>query len=205
MQRDRVTDVAFIVSAYDRPKLLRTCLWSLACQTYRDFAVLVTDNADDPRKQRENRAAVASIQDHRFAYVSTADIEVSDCYWSSEHGIKHTNSRWLCFPCDDTYYPPEWLQRMLNAAYRENLDLVLCANAIAAPITCGTDHYFQVHLGTESFPGYKPSFIVKRDKFTGWINKPTTTACSGVDRTTLQGMVKHLAWGVARDLYYVHN
>jgi glycosyltransferase involved in cell wall biosynthesis len=204
----KIPTLSYIISAYDRPTLLPATLWSIYAQTHEDFECLVTDNASDPAMSVRQRKIVESMRDPRFKYVRTYDkVDVEDCYWSAEYGMKQTTGQWLCFPCDDCYYPPEWGQRMLAAAYTQNLDLVLCGDSVTGPVTCGSGRYFRLELGTVAFPGYKPSFIVKRDVFPEWINKPTVTACSGVDRTTLQYMIRdpRIKWGVARDLFYVHN
>jgi glycosyltransferase involved in cell wall biosynthesis len=201
-------EISYIVSAYSWVEQLPTCLCSLKAQTHVDFEVVVTDNSTDNKLAKQNRAAVSSMKDSRFRYLSTAGkIKVSECYWSSEYGMSKTCGRWLCFPCDDCYYPPEWAQRMLVCAYQGNLDLVLCELMMNGPAPCGSDRYMLLRMGTEFFPGYKPSFIVRREKFKGWLNKPVVAACSGVDRTTLQALVRDqkIRWGVCRDLYYAHN
>jgi glycosyltransferase involved in cell wall biosynthesis len=201
-------DISYIVSAFTWVEQLPTCLYSLKAQTHRDFEVLVTDNSTDAKLAKRNRDAVSGVKDGRFHYLPTAKrIKVSDPYWSSEIGVKHSSGRWLCFPCDDCYYPPDWGRRMLVAAYSGGFDLMLCEYMMNGPEPCGSDRYMLLRLGSASFPGYKPSFIVRREKFAGWLNKPAIGACSGVDRTTLQCMMRDqkIKWGVARDLYYAHN
>lgn len=201
-------DISYIVSAYSWVAQLPTCLYSLKAQTHQDFEVIVTDNSTDLSMIAQQKSVVTAMNDRRFSYLHTAPlIPVSDCYWSSEEGMRHASGRWLCFPVDDAYYPPEWAQRMLTTAYRENLDLVLCEYNLTGPVPCGADRYMMLKLGSLSFPGYKPSFIVRREKFKGWIGKPSIEACSGVDRTTLQRMVRNpeIRWGVGRDIFYVHN
>jgi glycosyltransferase involved in cell wall biosynthesis len=200
------TDISYIVSLYNRHDLLATCLWSLKSQSHEDFEVIVTDNTTDNRTAAKLKRLVVGLKDKRFRYLRTAGrTKVNDCYWSAEYGMKSATGKWLCFPCDDCYYPPEWGQRMLQAA--GNLDLVLCENNITGPEPCGADRYMAVRLGTLSFPGYKPSFLVKRSKFKGWLNKPLVPACSGTDRTTLQALVRdpNIRWGAVRDLFYFHN
>jgi glycosyltransferase involved in cell wall biosynthesis len=201
-------DLSYIVSLHNRPDYLAVCCYMLKMQTHRNFEVIVTDNTADNAVARQQRDFVHGLKDKRFTYVRTADkIEVSDCYWSAEYGMTLATGNWLCFPCEDCYYPPEWGQRMLTAGVRYGWDLVLCEKLIVGPEPCGADRYFAFEAGSMSFPGYKPSFIVKREYFPEWLNKPTMGACSGVDRTTLQSMVRNpeLRWGVARDLFYFHN
>lgn len=200
-------DISYIVSLYHRTALLRCCLASLAAQKHQDFEVIVTDNTMDTEVVAENRAVVKSFG-KQFRHLHTGPkVKVPDCYWSSELGMKEAEGRFLCFPCEDNYYPDEWASRMLAAAARGALDLVLCGANMTGPEPCGADRYFFMEMGSPTRPGYKPSFIVRRDKFSGWLNKPTMAACSGVDRTTLEHMVKNpdIRWGVVRDLYYAHN
>ena len=207
MSTPQQVEVSYIVSLYGRTDDLRVCLAMLHRQTHQDFEVIVTDNSTNRHHVRENRNVVRQYGD-RFKYIHSAPkIQVSDCYWSSEYGVKFARGRWLAFPCEDVYLPPEWTQRMLGAAVARNLDLVLCANSVTGPDTCGIDGYEPLKLGTLAFPGYKPSFLIKRSKFTGWVNKPLVGACSGVDKTTLQYLMRDpkIRWGVCEKLYYVHN
>lgn len=200
-------EVSYIVSLYNRPALLAVCLWSLKSQSHEDSEVIVTDNTTDAKIAKQQREFIAGLEDSRFRYVPTAGkIKVSDCYWSAEYGVKLARGRWLCFPCDDCYYPPEWAQRMLGAAVMNNWDLALCEKSVCGPEPCGADRYMVLNLGNERFPGYKPSFLIRKSKFDGWLNKPVVPACSGTDRTTLQYLVRSgIRWGAVRDVFYVHN
>jgi glycosyltransferase involved in cell wall biosynthesis len=204
----RQPEISYIVSLYNRPEYLAVCLWALKMQTHQDSEIIVTDNSTDVTIVKQHQLFIKNLNDPRFSYVNTASkTAVSDCYWSSEYGMSLARGKWLCFPCEDCYYPPEWTQRMLLAAMANNWDLVLCENNITGPEPCGADRYMLLKLGTKSFPGYKPSFIVKASKFSGWLNKPLIGACSGVDRTTLQALTRNpqIQWGAVRDLFYVHN
>lgn len=198
-------EISYIVSCFHRTPLLRTLLASLAAQTHQDFEAIVTDNTLERCVVEENRKAVKMFGS-RFRYLHTGPrVKVPDCYWSAEIGMKAAKGRFLCFPCEDCYYPPEWADRMLTAGHGK--DLILCEHYYSGPDTNGLDRYLRGNLGTIARPGYKPSFLVRREKFAGWINKPTVQACSGVDLTTLQHLVRRsdIRWAVARDLYYVHN
>ncbi len=199
-------EVSYIVSLYNRHDLLAACLWSLKGQTHTDFEAIITDNTEDAEEATRHREFVAGLKDKRFRYLRTAGkLRLSDCYWSAEYGLERSRGRWLCFPCDDSYYPPQWTQRMLAEAYKSQADLVLCGNVIVGPETCGVPHYVPLEIGTPRSPGYKPSFIIRREKFSGWISKPTVIATAGADRTTLQQLVTKTRWAKASDVWYVHN
>jgi len=201
-------DISFIVSAYNRPQLLPILLYSLKAQTVRDIEVIVTDNATDAKIAAMQRKAVRQMDDGRFRYIRTAEkIEYSDCYWSSEYGVKYgvAQGRWLCFPCDDCYYPDQWSRRMLTAGIAEDAELVLCEKSILGPETSCLNLY-NVLTFNHAWPGCKASFIIRADCFSGWDQKPTESRVySGVDRTNLCRWVKDLRTTVARDLIYWHN
>lgn len=106
---------SFIVSAYDRPAYLRCALSSLEIQTCRDHEVIVVDNAVDPTLQQRNESVTAefSARDPRFRYLYTG---APSCYHSSEIGADHAGGEYLCFPSDDGYYIPSFLERMLSVS-----------------------------------------------------------------------------------------
>ena len=200
----RQPEISYIVSLYNWPKLLPVCLWSLKTQSHEDFEVIVTDNTPDNKASESHRAVVASLHDARFRYVrSCGKTKVNDCYWSGEYGMKQAHGKWLCFPCEDCYYPPKWAERMLAVA--DGLELILCENNITDFGPNGVERYIPLRFGTQNYPGCKTSFLVRSCKFMGWIGKPQIPSCCGADRTTLWSLLKKLKWGVARDVFYFHN
>jgi glycosyltransferase involved in cell wall biosynthesis len=204
----KTPEVSYVVSLYHRPEYLAVCLWSLIGQTHQDFEIVVTDNSEDDSFAKRHQAIIKSIGDPRIKYVRTyKKIKVADCYWSAEYGVRLAKGKWLCFPCEDCYYPPEWTQRMLTGAVRGNWELALCESIVVGPDTCGADRYMHLDVGTKNYPGYKPSFLIKSSRFKGWLNKPVIPAVSGVDRTTLRDIAydPNTKWGTVRDLFYVHN
>jgi glycosyltransferase involved in cell wall biosynthesis len=106
---------SFIVSAYDRPEALSGLLYSLRVQTEPDFHVLVTDNAPN----FHNRLAVQRLNDYRFRYCET---KMSNCYASANMGAEMASGDYLCFPSDDDYYVPRFLELMLQPG----TELVYC-------------------------------------------------------------------------------
>lgn len=145
---------SFIVSSFERPAHLACLLRSLQIQSERDFEVLVTDNSPT----EANRQIVEQLEDARFKYHST---RLADCYCSANHGANLAQGEYLCFPSDDGYYVPRFLQTMLEAG---GTDLIYSdciydghgihyASMIVAPVAGWID---------------KGGFLVKREKFTGF-------------------------------------
>ncbi len=114
-----MTKLSYIVSAYNRPEMLRCCLASLAVQTDQDFEVIVADNAPTYEQQKVNRRIV-QLFDERFSHVDTDCVKTCagwDCYHSAEYvaALYSVKSEWLCFPSDDSYYMPDFQQKMIAA------------------------------------------------------------------------------------------
>jgi len=105
----------FIVSAYERPRQLACVLYSLLVQTERDFNIIVTDNAD------QCLDTVRSIDDPRIHYMRTI---ARDCYESANLAVLRADGEYLCFPSDDGYYAPRFLELMLK--YGQGADLIYC-------------------------------------------------------------------------------
>ena len=201
--------ISFIVSAFDRPLLLPGCLWSLAAQTHKDFEVIVTDNATDPKIAAQHKRAVEMVRDwspkfaRRFKYVRTANkIEVSDCYWAAEYAIKHhARGNWYCFPCDDSYYVPDFARRMLTAAYQHGW--VICGQAVVGPEASGGSGY-RVWNQT---PGksIKTTFMVKANKFPGFAGKPSIPQAMAADYAFTATAARTLPWGTVNETMVCHN
>jgi glycosyltransferase involved in cell wall biosynthesis len=148
---------SFIVSAFDRPAHLDLLLRSLRLQTFQDFEVLVTDNAIGDRAF-DNFRIVIAIGDSRFRYIEAGQ---ADCYFSANLGAKHAHGEYLCFPSDDNYYVPRFLESTLKAA---PADLIYC--------DCLYDghgiHYAPMDVKPVCGWIDKGGFLVKREKFTGF-------------------------------------
>jgi glycosyltransferase involved in cell wall biosynthesis len=195
--------VSYIVSCYNRPDLLPIVLYSLKVQTDDEFEVIVTDNAPDKKTQNEHRKVVASLKDKRFRHVVTAGkTKVSDCYWSAEYGAKSAKGDWLCFPCDDCYYVPEFQERMLEIAALYAWKLVLCD----AVYRYNTKRYAVLNMRPNLGVAAKSSFIVARDKFPGFSLKPSTSAPCAADAAMINSLVGDgVPYGTVQDVMVVHN
>jgi GT2 family glycosyltransferase len=160
-------EITYIVSAFNRPTMLPVCLWSIKGQSHSDFECIVTDNADHDPTAKTQEAMVKAMGDPRFRYIRTAKkTKVSDCYWSAEWANQHMASgRWLCFPCDDTYLVPEFAQRMLVTAAKENADYVFVKHIVASPEALGGPDTGYAVWSQRLHRTAKTSFIVKRRVF----------------------------------------
>lgn len=146
--------VSFIVSAFNRPDALACLLFGLKIQTERDFEVIVADNSDGDI----NAAVVRAIDDPRFRHFRA---NARECYESSNLAATQAQGEYLCFPSDDDYYAPRFLELMFHYG---DADLIYCdwvydghgcecGFAAAQPVVGSID---------------KGGFLLRRSKFTGF-------------------------------------
>ncbi len=200
-------DLTYIVSAFDGPADLRTCIASLACQTHRNFEVIVTDNTEDVKMSRKQARIVAQIAKDLPAvrYIRTVrKIVSSDCYFSGEWAARNVaRGAFLCFPCDDCYYVPRFGQKMLGAAFGNAWDFVECVG-LAGPDMTGLETY-----GPLSGHVIKSSFIIRAETFKKmgyWSGKHPRSLPIGADQM-LGNQVKEngVKAGKLDEILAVHN
>jgi glycosyltransferase involved in cell wall biosynthesis len=143
-----------VVSAFDRPLHLACLLRSLQIQSEAHFEVLVMDNSPI----EANRQVVEQLGDTRFQYHAT---RLADCYYSANYGAILAQGEHLCFPSDDGYYVPRFLQTMLAAS---EADLIYC--------DCIYDGHGVSYAPMDVAPVAgcidKGGFLLRRDKFNGF-------------------------------------
>lgn len=197
--------ISIIVSAYNRPGRLKTLLASLQDQTFVDFEVVITDNSKDGKIIQQHKDIVAGF-DPRFRYFNTANvIPVVECYWSAEYAIMNlTSGEWIMTPCDDCYYVPTFLTKMLTAASKNNWDLVLCDLIWDCN---GHSPYSVMTTRPEICCCGKTSYILKRSRMIiPWPGKPSRVVCSTADGQLIKAVVQGGApWGKVEEILLVQN
>jgi len=165
--------ISFIVTAYNRPLALRTCLSSLCQQIVSEWEAIVVDNSDNHVLAAEQEVLRVEIDKHsRVGYMYTRpDTAIGSnksshgysLYKATEIGVENTRGDWLCFPNDDSYYCPWFAERMLRAAEKNSWDLVYCDIVMGGP---------KEHHVLEARPKLccidKTSFIMRREWFQGF-------------------------------------
>lgn len=155
--------ISFIVSAYNRPKALVLCLQSLILQTFTDWEAFVMDNSDNEAISEAHWAACGV--DPRVRYIYTPEGHRDSCYHSSTYGARNlARGEWLSFPSDDSYFVPQYAERMMAVADKNtNLGFLYC------DMVWGHD---TVHEWMECLPVRgridKTNFMVRRDKMPGF-------------------------------------
>jgi len=166
--------VSFIVSYYDRPDHLACLLYSLKLQTFRDFEVIVTDSGGFI----PNLETIVDVKDDRFRYIHTPTM---DCYESANlAGGTLAQGEYLCFPSDDDYYGPRFLELML--LHGGDADLIYC-NYVDD--SCGNECAVMNCLPAIGHID-KGGFLVRRALFQGF-GRPYSVSADG---QFIEGLVR---------------
>lgn len=204
-----MTAVTYIVSAFNRPQALRCCLASIQCQrdTDREWYAIVADNGTG-EDAIANRKIVHSFADFRIDYVHTAEYASGpqfDCYWAAEWVVANIPlpGEWIVLPSDDSYYVPVFQKTMLRIARANDLQLIYCDmlydrrgngkyhHKIVAPRVCEID---------------KTCFMLRRDCWIGFPNKPTEPIASSCDGEMIEQLVRDgIRHGRVAEPLVVHN
>lgn len=162
--------ISFIVTAYNRPLALRTCLSSLCQQTNDQWEVAVMDNSV-PGSDLDEHARLCEMDRRiRYHYVrplteigSNKSGHTHSLYKATEIGVERTSGWWLCFPSDDSYYCPWFAERMLHAATKAAWDLVYCDIVMG-----GSKEHHVLEASPRACCIDKTSFLLRRSWFQGF-------------------------------------
>lgn len=155
-----MSKISFIVSAYDRPAMLRCVLAALQVQTEPDIEIIVADNSPHIALNNEHQYVIHQLNDKRFSYRNP---RARFCYEAIEQLAPETRGEWLCFPHDDGYYVPVFAQRMLEAAGQDpDAQLVYCDMLYDERMF---GHYDVLHSEPRLGAIDKGSFIIRRELF----------------------------------------
>ncbi|MEX6632501.1 glycosyltransferase family 2 protein [Hyphococcus lacteus] len=94
--------VTVIIVNYNAGDRLRRCLEHLAAQVFRNFDIIVVDNASD-----DDSLAVATASDIKFTLIEAGD----NLGFAAANNLaaKSARGRWLAFLNPDAYAEPNWL------------------------------------------------------------------------------------------------
>src|SRR6201999_3178488 len=101
--------VSVIVSAYDRPSMLRAALNSLLAQTYTNFEAIVQDDSTNNNCE----ALVGAYLDARIKYIHNRPS--LGTLHNVLAGYRRSAGKYFCTLNDDDLYCPIYLQTMVEA------------------------------------------------------------------------------------------
>lgn len=194
--------ISYIVSTYSRPEALRSVIASILAQTVKEIEIVVTEAWPEPAETiTEDLLSSAMCRTAGLHSYSPALLYTPGQSWpvaaNSVVMAGVATGDYLCFPSDDSYYPPAWTARMLSSP--EPLRLCDCYME-----TLGSGVMHRINAAPELGYGIKGGFILRRDVF-----KPFFTGdqCAAVaDALLLEDLVKSgVAWSKPDNLLWLQN
>ena len=98
--------ISVVLPTYQRNRLLKIALKSVEAQTFRDFEVIVCDDADSP----QTRSLVESLKDQRFRYVGNRSR--LGMLRNNLSGFRLAEAPLIANLHDDDRWAPEFLNRL---------------------------------------------------------------------------------------------
>ena len=160
--------ISYIVSVFDRMRMLRACLASLRAG---DCSAEILVCCNDTLEETVNRCD-SVCEDFRASIFETG-FNAQTCYESANLVGPNARGDWLCFPSDDSLYVQDFARIMLKTAVDERADLVYCDCLYAVGSEKSQWKQYSV-LDTQPTLGRidKTCFIVKRELFHGFPPHP---------------------------------
>ena len=117
--------ISVIVPVYKVEKYIHRCVDSILGQTFIDFELILVDDGSpdncpaicDEYAEKDNRVHVIHQENGGLSAARNAGID-----WA----FANSDSQWLSFIDSDDWVHPEYLERLLDAAAENNVDLSIC-------------------------------------------------------------------------------
>ncbi len=169
--------ISYVVSACDRPEMLRACVASLAAQG-GEKQICVTLNGDK-EQSRLNVEAVHKMN-AMFSYTSAYSDNAYDAalVFIETRGpmgkpFNPVKGDWLCFPSDDSLYVADFGKIMIETAVRERADLIYCDMIYKqGSESSGWKPYSLLESEPRMGRIDKTNFIIRRELFKGFPPHP---------------------------------
>lgn len=117
--------ISVIVPVYKVEKYIHRCVDSILGQTYTDFELILVDDGSpdncgaicDEYAAKDSRVVVIHQENGGLSAARNAGID-----WA----FANSDSQWLSFIDSDDWVHPEYLERLLDSAVQNNVDLSIC-------------------------------------------------------------------------------
>jgi hypothetical protein len=194
-------------AAYKRHDQIRVLVYSLMCQTYGDFRLVVIHDGEDA-KMRGLLAGFKAMYPERFDFLLTEERFNDYGHSLRALAIELCDSKFIMLTNDDNYYVPSFLEKMLSKMDSENLDLVLCdmVHSHDRPGGRSQGSYNAFVTEPRKFSVDIGCFIVKSElaKAVGFRDKGFEGDGTFVD-DIMQNSGRAVKWGKVEKILFVHN
>lgn len=175
--------VSYIVSTYNRPWFLRTCLASLRCQSDQRFEIIVVDNTTDGGQIVTNGIYCTMFGAKHLV------TQAKSCYHSSAIGAEQAKGEYLCFPSDDSYYVPMFQEYMVKLADEKNLGFVYCGILYNGFYDSDNPELYAVYNSKAKLHQIdKTQYLIRRELFDGFAAK--NVDCPSADGHIIAELVR---------------
>lgn len=113
--------ISVIVPVYKVEKYLDECVASIVGQTHKNLEIILVDDGSP-----DNCPAMCdewAKKDERIRVIHKQNGGVSS---ARNEGLKQANGEFICFVDSDDYILPNYCELMLEALYKNNVDVVVC-------------------------------------------------------------------------------
>ena len=122
--------ISIIVAIYNAEHYIRQCVDSLMRQTYKDFEIIFVDDAST-----DNSVATLEeiLKDYEKEYVEFKVIKNNHNMgigYTRRVGMVNATGDYLIHVDSDDYVEDTFLEKLIDKAYTEQADIVICNNAI---------------------------------------------------------------------------
>lgn len=122
MEKEKTPAISVIVPIYNVEKYIARCLESLAVQVYDDFeVVMINDGTQDSSAEIAAQFAAA---DSRFRLFHQENMGVGE---ARNRGVELARGQYISFVDADDMLFADGLQRLAEAAKKDNSDIVCCS------------------------------------------------------------------------------
>lgn len=193
--------ISFIVSTFNRTRMLRLLIQALNLQTVKPHEIFVCDNSLD----RVSNMDVYNICKNNHArHLKTGKMGAANCYNSAPFAVAKATGTWLCFPCDDDYYVPRFSELMLKGARENNWDFVYCDMIIDIHLNPHGGEYQPFDVSPVVGRIGKCNMILKREHFRGFPDKDGQgITCDG--QLAEEIVARGIPHGKVPGILHVHN
>jgi glycosyltransferase involved in cell wall biosynthesis len=112
--------VSIIIPTYNRPEYLKKAIMSVLSQTYRNFEIIIVDDASEAN----NKKVITSFDNDRIYHIENN--KQRGAPFSRNKGIKQANGKFIAFLDDDDEWEPTKLEKQIKEFENNDVGLVVC-------------------------------------------------------------------------------
>ena len=116
--------VSVVISTYNRPKMLWEAIESVLNQTFRNFELIVVDDASNTAEKIGMEMKMRGMFDGiQYAFINMDENSGYQCA-PKNVGIQHARGSYIAYLDDDNLWDEDHLEHLVKAIEREGVDLV---------------------------------------------------------------------------------